>query len=148
MCWLDFILESKSILSAILAVTHPELYDLGRETLKCVRGKVPEPPHWDVLNQWTSVFNIAAVITHRETPPHWDGNSMHHWYNLLVTLGWCQECNLNLLGLRISLENSPGMAVGLSGMVLEHEVSDFECAMHTSCGTVSMSGQRFDQELG
>ena len=109
-----------------MAVIHPELYDSGRETLKRVREKVPDPPHRDVLNRWTSVFNGVAVITHRETPPHRDGNSMHHWYDLLVTLGRCQECNLNLPGLGISLEYGPGTVVGLSGMVLEHEVSDFE----------------------
>jgi hypothetical protein len=35
--WLDAILESNTILSAILAVIHPKLYDTGRQTAKCLR---------------------------------------------------------------------------------------------------------------
>ncbi|KAH8993771.1 hypothetical protein EDB92DRAFT_1815426 [Lactarius akahatsu] len=36
--WLDHTTESNSIMSAILAVIHPELYDAGRNTLKVLRN--------------------------------------------------------------------------------------------------------------
>jgi len=123
--WLDCIAESNSILSAILAVIHPDLYEIGRETLKRLRD-VPEILHQDVLSRWSSAYSGVAIISQRETPPHRDGNSMYHWYDMLVTLGSYQDCNLNLPGLGISLEYGPGTVVGLSGMVLEHEVTKFE----------------------
>jgi hypothetical protein len=47
-------------------------------------------------------------------------------YNLLVTLGHYQNFNLNLPGLGLSLEYSPGTVVGLLGVTLEHEVPHFE----------------------
>src|ERR1700761_6964455 len=43
-----------------------------------------------------------------------------------VTLGPCRDCILSLPGLGISLEYGPGTVVGLSGMMLEHEVGSFE----------------------
>ena len=37
-----------------------------------------------------------------------------------------QSLNLKLLGLRISLKYGPGMVVGISGMVFNHEVPEVE----------------------
>jgi hypothetical protein len=108
-----------------LAVIHPELYDIGRETLKRIRD-VPEILRQDVLSRWTSVFNGVAVISQRITPPHRDLNSMPHWYDMLVALGQYQNCDLKFPGLEVSLEYGPGTIVGLSGMVLEHEVASFK----------------------
>lgn len=62
------------------------------------------------------------MISNRSTPPHWDGSSRLHWYDMLVTLGRYQNCNLELPGLGISLEYGPGMVVGILGNVLEHAV--------------------------
>ena len=45
---------------------------------------------------------------------------------MLVTLGSYQNCNLELPGLGISLEYSPGMVVGISGSMLEHAVPSVE----------------------
>ena len=48
------------------------------------------------------------------------------WYDLLATLGNYKNCKLELPGLGISLDYRPGTVVGLSGMVLQHQVSSFE----------------------
>jgi hypothetical protein len=122
--WLDRMSESNSILGAILAVIHPELYDLGRQTLECLR-KVPKLQRQNVLSQWTSPFNGVSVISQRKTPRHRDGNSMHHWYDMLVTLGKYKKCNFELPGLGLTLKYGPRTVVGFSGMVLEHEVKKF-----------------------
>lgn len=118
-------MESNLILSAILAVIHPTQYDLGREVFKRLRES-PGIVRQDVLSSWTSVFNGVAVISGRSTPVHRDGKSRHGWYDLLVTLGEYQNCQLELPGVGVSLEYGPGTVVGLCGMVLEHEVPDFE----------------------
>ena len=54
--WLDSISQSNSILSAILAVIHPELHDAGQKTFNLLRehSEIADPQ--DVLSQWTSVF--------------------------------------------------------------------------------------------
>ena len=123
--WLDAISESNAILSAILAVIHPTLYDAGWQTTKRLRG-TPEIDPQDVLSRWASVFNGVAVISNRSTPAHRDGNSRSHWYDILVTLGSYRNCNLDLPGLGISLEYGPGTVVGILGNVLEHAVPNFE----------------------
>lgn len=123
--WLDLLSESNSVLSAILAVIHPALYDAGRETFNCLR-KDPRIERQDVIGKWTSVFNGVSVITNRNTQAHRDSYSAHHWYDLLVTLGKYTKCNLELPGVGVTLEYGPGTVVGLSGMMLEHSVPNFE----------------------
>jgi hypothetical protein len=123
--WLDAISESNAILSAILAVIHPKLYDAGWETAKRLRD-TPEIDPQDVLSRWASVFSGVAVISNRSTPPHRDGSSRCHWYDILATVGRYRNCNLELPGLGISLEYGPGTVVGISGNVLEHAVPSFE----------------------
>ncbi len=123
--WLDAISESNAILSAILAVIHPQLYDAGWETTKHLRD-TPEIGPLDVLSWWVSVFSGVSIISNRTTPPHRDGSSRFNWYDMLVTLGSYQNCNLELPGLGISLEYSPGMVVGISGSMLEHAVPSVE----------------------
>lgn len=123
--WLDAISESNAIISAILAVIHPSLYDAGWQTIRRLRD-TPGIGRQDVLIRWASVFSGVAVISNRYTPPHRDGSSRWHWYDILVTLGRYQNCNLELPGLGISLEYGPGTVVGLSGKTLEHAVPSFE----------------------
>lgn len=124
--WLDSISESNAILSAILAVIHPKLYDAGWQTVKQLRGTPEIDPQGVVLNRWASVFSGVAVISNRTTPPHRDGSSRRHWYDILVTLGRYRNCNLELPGLGTSLEYGPGTVAGILGNVLEHAVPSFE----------------------
>jgi len=123
--WLDAISESNAILSAILAVIHPSLYEAGWQTTKHLRD-TPEIGSPHVLRQWASVFSGIAVISNRITPPHRDGGSRHNWYDILATLGSYRNCNLELPGLGITLEYGPGTVVGISGKVVEHAVPSFE----------------------
>jgi hypothetical protein len=113
------------ILSAILGVIHPQLYDAGQETLNRLRQH-PEIEEQDVLSKWTSVFSGISVICNGTIGAHRDIRSRYEWYDLLATIGDYQECNLELPGIGLSLEYGPGTVVGLSGMVLQHEVPDFE----------------------
>jgi hypothetical protein len=123
--WLDAISESNAIISAILAVIHPKLYDAGWKTIERLRD-TPETGSQEVLNRWASVFSGVAVISNRLTLPHRDRGSANQWYDVLVTLGSYRNCNLELPGLGISLEYDPGTVVGILGKVLEHAVPSFE----------------------
>ncbi len=123
--WLDAISESNGILSAILAVIHPKLYDAGWQTINHL-GDTPEFGDQDILDQWASVFSGVGVISNRYTPPHRDTNSRANWYDILATLGRYESCDLKLPGLGISLEYGPGTVVGIAGKVLEHAVPSFK----------------------
>jgi len=123
--WLDAISESNTILSAILAVIHPELYDAGWQTTQHLRN-TPEIGAEDVLSRWASVFSGVSVISNRNSPLHRDWNSRSHWYDMVATLGSYQNCKLELPGVGISLEYGPGTVVGLAGNVLQHAVRRFD----------------------
>ena len=123
--WLDAISESNVILSIILTVIHPMLYDAGWQTAKHQRDTSAIDPH-DVLNQWASIFNGVAIISNYSTLVHQDGSLRCHWNDMLVTLKSYWNYNLDLLGLEISLEYGPDMVVGILGNVLEHVVPHFE----------------------
>jgi hypothetical protein len=125
MNWLEDISESNAILSAILGVIHPHLYNSGWNTFSRLR-QTAEIARQDVLQDWTSVFSGTSVIFNGNVRAHRDGQSRHNWYDLLATLGCYRNCNLELPGLGLTLEYGPGTVVGLSGMVLEHQVSHFE----------------------
>jgi len=66
--WLDAISESNAILSAILAVIHPKLYNVGWETTKHLKD--PEICPWDILIRWASIFSGVAIISNCITKPH------------------------------------------------------------------------------
>ena len=122
--WLDAIAESNAILSAILVVMNPALYDAGWEMVKCLRATPEIDSH--ILSRWASIFSGISVISNRNTPAHQDGNSRWNWYEILATLESYQDCLLELPGVGISLKYSPGMVVGLLRNMLEHKVGDFE----------------------
>jgi len=123
--WLDAVSESNAILSAILAVIHPRLYDAGWQTINVLRATPGVDPQ-GVINRWASVFTGVAVISNRSTPPHRDGSSRFHWHDMLVTLGSYRNCDLDLPGLGMSLDYGPGTVVGILGNVLEHAVPPVE----------------------
>ncbi|KAH9026115.1 hypothetical protein EDB85DRAFT_1893533 [Lactarius pseudohatsudake] len=60
--WLDCATELNSIMSAILAVIHPELYDASQDTLKVLRGHSEVQPQ-EILHQWTSVYSVATSLS-------------------------------------------------------------------------------------
>jgi hypothetical protein len=122
--WLDAISESNMILSAILAVIHPELYEAGQDTFVHLHkhAKFQHADAQHVLNNWTSALSGVAVIRNRIMPLHRDRYSRFHWYDLLVTLGSYQKSILDMPGLGVFLNYGPGTVVGLSGMVLQHAV--------------------------
>jgi hypothetical protein len=127
--WLDEIMESNLVMSAILAIIHPKLYKAGRKTFDYTRNAAKTAADLkgqNVLSRWTSVFNGLSVIGNRVTPLHRDVNSRVQWYDLLITLGSYRDCTLELPGAGCSLEYGPGTVVGLSGMVLAHEVPKFD----------------------
>ena len=121
---LDAISESNAILSAILAVMNPVLYDAGWETVKHLRATPEIGSH--ILNRWASIFNGVSVISNCDTPVHWDGNSRWNWYEILASLGSYQNCSLELPDVGISLDYSAGTVVGFLGNTLEHKVAGFE----------------------
>src|SRR6266404_9511956 len=120
--WLNQMVESNAVSSAILVVIHPHLYAARQQTLSHL-WLSPEIRGQDVLKLWNSAFSRISVIFNGRIQAHRDSQSRYHWYDLLVTLGHYQNCVWELPGDGISLDYGPGTVVGLLGMVLQHQVS-------------------------
>jgi len=125
MSWLDQIADSNAISSTILSVIHPHLYAVGMKALDHLQDS-PQIQRQDVLQGWNSIFSGISVIFNGTIAGHQDTQSRHHWYDLLITLGCYQNCKLELPGAGLSLDYHPGTVVGISGMMLEHQVSEFD----------------------
>ena len=118
--WLSSISESSLVLSSIIRVIHPELFEMGMHamrTMQC-RGDLME-----VLNLWYSIFNGVQVISNRETPIHRDNSTKSEWYDLLATVGPYSGAVFELPGLGIRLAYNSGTVIGLCGRLLRHGVS-------------------------
>ena len=60
--WLNAMSKSNAVLSAILAVIHPSLYDAGWETMNWLRN-TPWIEDQDVIMRWASAFSGTFVIS-------------------------------------------------------------------------------------
>lgn len=90
--------ESGALLSAILFVAHPRLYEAGQESLKRAMGMKNIEP---VLETWPTVFNKVQVISNWQSPFHRDTSGQPTWYDLLMTLGTYRWSTLAFRNLRM-----------------------------------------------
>ncbi|KDQ53081.1 hypothetical protein JAAARDRAFT_137875 [Jaapia argillacea MUCL 33604] len=116
--WLRDFYQSGALMSAILRVIHPKLYDAGR--LALTRLMLEDEEVWDVLKVWPSVYSAMSIISNRLTPPHQDTQSQASWYDLLATVGPYPDAVMALPGLGLRLRYGAGMVVGFSGILLRH----------------------------
>ena len=107
-------------MSAMLRITHPELYIMARQAMSDLR-KLEHLQ--DVVMLWHSVFNGCQVISNRETPIHRDNNSHVTWYVLLCSVGPYCGADLELPGAGLRFEYNTGTAMFLCGRLLRHGVS-------------------------
>jgi hypothetical protein len=113
--------ESLAILSGVIRVIHPELYQMGLTSIAAL-GQMANLQ--DIISIWTSIFNGILVISNRETPIHRDNLSHPEWYNLLATIGPYRSAIFELPGVGIRFRYNSGTVIGLSGRLLRHVVSE------------------------
>ena len=108
------------ILSSITRVIHPELFEMGLDSMSKMSNQETLK---DVLDLWWSVFNGVQVISNRETPVYHDHSSLSCWYDLLTTMGPYKTAHLELPGVGLRFSYGSGTVIGLCGRVLRHGVS-------------------------
>ncbi|EGO23131.1 hypothetical protein SERLADRAFT_409559 [Serpula lacrymans var. lacrymans S7.9] len=97
--WLQSSVETGALMSAILRVAHPALYELAWE----VPGQFED--HMDdvmVLKAWSLVFNALSIISNQEMPVHGDCLSKAEWYNMLASVGDYDEAILEPTGWEVA----------------------------------------------
>lgn len=121
--WLRHSLVMGSLMSAALAITHPEQYALTRECL--VRLAKEHPELEDVLEIWPFAFNAVAVVSNRSTGIHRDrysGDDIE--YDGMATVGGDDNVAIELKGLGFRGRYRSGTMVWTSCCTHLHSVSD------------------------
>jgi hypothetical protein len=113
--------ESSILLSSIVRVIHPTMFDMGMKSMR-VMGLMTDL--LQIVELWYSIFNGVQVISNRETPVHRDHNSHWPWYDLLTTVGPYQNAILEYPGMGLRFWYGSGTVVGLCGRVVRHGVSE------------------------
>lgn len=121
--WLISMMESSMLLSALLAIMHPEQYVMCAE---CIRRLPDHCVDGDALNSWYSLFNGVQIISNRETPIHRDNGTELPWLDMLTTLGPYRQAKFHLPGAGVTLQYLSGTVIGLCGRLLRHGVSDID----------------------
>jgi len=119
--WLVSIAESSVVLSSVVRVIHPELFDMGME---CMQKMYCQEDLREVLCMWYSVFNGASIISNRETPVHRDHSTRFEWYDLLATVGPYERAYFSLPGVGLTFLYQSGTLLGFCGWLLWHGVSE------------------------
>ncbi|TFY54157.1 hypothetical protein EVG20_g9824 [Dentipellis fragilis] len=135
--WLHMIQETNTIVSGILRIIHPELYQAGRVARERVKQQITDPA---VMDEWASVFNGVSVISNCETVPHRDYNSRAEWYDILASVGTYEDLLLHLPGLGLGVDYSPGTVVMLLGKLLLHSEPQGEST--SNCGSAEDDRER------
>ncbi|KAF8833841.1 hypothetical protein BDN67DRAFT_916160 [Paxillus ammoniavirescens] len=104
---LDDMLIPLSVLSAALAIMHPDLYAAEMAAL---------------LECWPSVFSTSSVIVNHETPFHRDHNSRVQWFDLLASIGCYPGSVFDMTTLGTACYYPPGSVIGISGNLVRHGV--------------------------
>jgi hypothetical protein len=111
------------LLSALLSVTHPKLYDASMAAMTEL-GKLEE--HKEAVSEWPSVLSGYQVISNRTTEDHRDFKSRAEWYDILATVGPYQKGVMKLRNLGAELKYETGSVVLIGGLLVRHEVEKFE----------------------
>jgi hypothetical protein len=111
------------LLTAVLSVIHPGLYQAGRESLRTLG----ENAHFaEVVRTWPSAFSGMQVIANRLTEDHRDGQSRAEWYDVLTTIGPYTGAKFGLSNIGVKLRYDSGTILGLGGNILRHNVQEFD----------------------
>ena len=145
--------ECGALLSAILHVTHPDLYEAGKmsPSRMCIHPTIAA-----ALSTWPTVFNNVHVISNRVTPFHRDTSGIPSWYDLLMSVGPYNRAELVLQNIGVQIGYKPGTMAFICSQVVHHGVGqvDEDCicyswfmaeAVHRNFEVPSVSWMRTDR---
>lgn len=135
-----------ALMSAALAITHPEQYALTRECL--IRLAEEHPDLETVLRIWPFAFNALAVVSNRCTPMHRDRKSGDDRdYDGMVTVGGDDDVTIKFDGLGFWGRYRSGTMVWTSCHTQLHSVSESPIAERVAFAAFVKQSVQLDTEL-
>ncbi|KAJ3533264.1 hypothetical protein NMY22_g7403 [Coprinellus aureogranulatus] len=119
--------DTNAIIGALLAIVHPELFEVQVDILGRLNNGEMTVKHQEtmtkVLQHWSSPFTGFALISNRETPFHRDTQGGKLLYDVVATFGRYRRGRfaVPLFGSRFAY--GPGTVFILPGFLFEHGAS-------------------------
>lgn len=123
--WLSAMKDHAALLTACLAIMHPDMYLAGREAMLKLGKWTEDNEQADmssILPIWPSVFSVVSVMVNRMSPLHTDMNGRPQLFDLLVTVGDYEDLDIVIPTICRSFRYAPGTAIAFSGRMLQHGV--------------------------
>jgi hypothetical protein len=119
--------STEYLCNAILALTHPALFDAGITAIANLDKpeqlhNVQTHPH---VPSWNSAFSGIGVISNRKTLKHRDSGGCPPWYDLLVSAGTHQSANVTISEMGATFSYSPGTVFMVCGKLLSHSIDEW-----------------------
>ena len=128
--WSKDICLPSAILSGVLSIIHPSLYNAGHLAMQRLTDWATghDPGMLAALENWSTVFTNISLIVNRSTPLHRDPHSRADWYDMLVSVSNYDDCALDIPSLGIQVLYNPGTAVAFSSWLFQHGVNEVDGA--------------------
>ncbi|KAI5981033.1 hypothetical protein EDD15DRAFT_2204717 [Pisolithus albus] len=98
--------EFHSLLSGMLSMIHPHMYEAGREVLirlNDLANRRDDADMRSILPIWSSVYNSMSIMVNCATPYHIDINGREPWLDMLVMVGEYQPLDFVIPTLELHL---------------------------------------------
>ncbi|THH19631.1 hypothetical protein EUX98_g8734 [Antrodiella citrinella] len=116
--WTEEMRDAHAIVSGMLYIMHPELFENAREVVNNIWDNLLGPR----LAMWGLPFTAASLMSNRASINHRDKGGWHTMLDMLVTTGPYSRSYLTLPDLDISVDYRPGTVVSLYGGLIRHGV--------------------------
>ena len=128
--WSKDICLPSAILSGVLSIIHPPLYNAGHLAMERLTDWATDhdPGMLAALSHWSTVFTNILLIVNQSTPLHRDPHSRADWYDMLVSDNNYDDCALDIPSLGIQVLYNPGTAVAFSGWLFQHGINEVDRA--------------------
>ena len=128
--WLEQMLESSTLLGALLRIFHPEQFTSCMMALQ-VMADFPEVVKEEeqvlnILRLWSSPYSSYSVVSNRRSVIHRDNSSRPECFDTLLTLGDYADGIMVFPNLGVHLRYNPGTLIALSGKLIQHGVEEVD----------------------
>ena len=121
--FLEKVYAPNAIISAILAIIHPQQFRYG---MALNDQLADQEPFKEVMAKWSSCFTGMQVINNRIIGPHRDTGGPYSSLDVIAAVGEFKGGHIHLTNSPYDFRQSPGSILALASRVFEHEVMPYE----------------------
>jgi hypothetical protein len=119
--------ETGTLIGALLALIHPELFEQQVQVLEALAvghtAQYNRPLMMKAFDHWATPFSAFALIANCETPTHRDGLGGKLLFDIVAAFRQYTQGRFEIPLLNAQFVYNSGTAIALPGAILEHSAS-------------------------